>query len=256
MEAVILAGSPNDGALRVHASEPWEALVRVGARTMLERVAGAFLALPVDRLVIVAARSMVDGLQDGRVVRTPSGRDMLDNVARGLACLQSDAPAFVATSDIPLLTPDSLVGIQRAASERPGYQLYFPIVRKETFDRWVPGARRTFVRMREGVFTTGNVVLAEPEALLRSLGRASELVRLRKHPLKLAGLFGAGFLLRLLTKRLTIADAERRFRSLMGISVAAVEVDDAGIGMDVDKVDDLVQCEAILTRRDGREGSA
>jgi len=74
-------------------------------------------------------------------------------------------------------------------------------------------------------------------ALRREL--IDRLYAARKNPVKLAGMFGLGFILGLLLGRLTLRHLEARAGEIVGGRVRAIISTYAELGFDVDKLDDL-----------------
>lgn len=109
-----------------------------------------------------------------------------------------------------------------------------------------PDIERTYVRLREGVFTGGNVGLAQPAALARCLKQAEKLVAYRKNPLRLAWLLGPGLLLRFLAGKLSLAEAERKASELLEVRGKAVIAEIPEIGVDVDKPSDLALVRRLM----------
>lgn len=71
------------------------------------------------------------------------------------------------------------------------------------------------------------------------LEKAAQIVERRKNPLSIASLFGFGLMWRYLTRRLSIAIAEKRFYKVLGIRGKAIISPYAEVGVDVDKPSDL-----------------
>ena len=117
--------------------------------------------------------------------------------------------------------------------------LYYPIVSKEVNERLYPGCKRTYVGLREGTFTGGNVFLVNPKIVMQCMDVAERIIENRKNPgsyvIYWAGLsFFAFFFghcdLRMLNSGLT---------ELLGISGAVVQSPYPELGIDVDKPSDL-----------------
>jgi hypothetical protein len=102
-----------------------------------------------------------------------------------------------------------------------------------------PGVERTYVRLKEGTFTGGNITLFNPAKWEQCEELVKSLIRFRKKPLKTAKLLGFKFLLGLLLGTLPINKVEERFGSLLQIDAAAISVNYPEIGNDVDKPSDL-----------------
>ncbi|WP_027717165.1 nucleotidyltransferase family protein [Desulfovirgula thermocuniculi] len=247
VDAVVLAGSPNSGPLKECSPVPYEALIPIGPKAMVQYVVEALLAARgVGRVVVVGPRELEGCLAGFPVELVPPGKDLLENVLRALERLPGAGRVLVASSDIPLLTPRAVEDFLEQCRGREA-DLYYPVVPREAVERSFPGpSRRTYVRLRDGVFTGGNLFLVNPEVVPRCLGFGQRFIAARKSPWKLCRLLGAVFLLRYLLRRLSIEEARDRVSRLMGIRGEVVISRYAEVGVDVDKPADLEMVAAVL----------
>ncbi len=233
--AVVLAGRPNAGPLRAVGAAPWEGLVEIAGRPMVSYVVEALQqAAGVGRVVVVAPPEVAAVVQGVEVA--PPGGSLVESLRHGLA-VAGEGPVLVAGSDLPLLRAE-MVERFLAACQASGAAVCYPIVARDTCLERFPDARRTFVRLREGVFTGGNLFYLAPEAFQPVLRLLDRFYAARKSPLRLARLLGPGVLLRFVTGRLSVADVERRFGQLAGCAGRAIVCPDPEVGMDVDKPED------------------
>jgi len=93
------------------------------------------------------------------------------------------------------------------------------------------------------------VVLIGPAAFRRARPAIERAMRARKRPGDLARLFGARTLLRILTRRVTIAELERRAEAIAGIRARAVLCPHPELAIDVDRRETLDVLEARFLRR-------
>ncbi|GAA5513713.1 phosphoenolpyruvate guanylyltransferase [Deinococcus carri] len=246
--AVVLGGGdPGDPFAAAH-GVPVKALIPVGGEPMALHVLRALRASGrVSRVAYVGPTlPAMDPLIDERV--TDHGT-LLSNLEAGVEALAASGlpggeRVLVVTADIPLVTPGHLAEVLDAAP--PEAALVYPVVRREDCERAFPGVKRTYARLREGTFTGGNVFLLDPRLIGQFLPRLREVLAARKAPLKLAGLIGPGILLRLVTRRLTVAELEARVSAILGVPARALITPHAAIGTDVDKDADLRLAEAHL----------
>ena len=110
-----------------------------------------------------------------------------------------------------------------------------------------PDAKRTYGKLRDGIFTGGNMMLMAKEIIPGGQQKAREIFARRKSPLKLCNWLGWGFLIKLLCHRLTLADAETRTSALLEMRCKAIITRHACIGMDIDKPSDLELARRTLT---------
>jgi GTP:adenosylcobinamide-phosphate guanylyltransferase len=235
------------GRLAQMSGTPFRALIEVGGRPMVERVLTALRgAARAQRIIVVAPpevqRRIAPGLAD--LVVGP-GETLLDNVELALAALGNSGMAMFAHADAPLVTAEAFDDFLGQAQPL-GADLAYAIVPKEDVERRFPHGHRTYVHVREGAFTGSNAVLVNAEFITRHRELVRQFYRHRKHPLRLAGMLGAGFILRLLTGRLTIAHLEQRLGEVLGGRARAVISHYPELAFDVDKPADLETVRAII----------
>ncbi|MCL6560887.1 MAG: nucleotidyltransferase family protein, partial [Firmicutes bacterium] len=178
----------------------------------------------------------------------PPQGGLLENLDAGLYSLSDASRVLVVTGDIPLLTPSVVEGFIRLCEDQ-GAEAYYPVVPRSTMEEALPGVKRTYVRLRDGSFTGGNVGLVDPAAVKRCLNRARDFVRLRKKPFRLAMVVGIGFLVRFVLGCLSLREAEEKVSKILGIKGRVVVTPFPEIGMDVDKPSDLEIAETALAIR-------
>lgn len=248
MHAIVLAGQPNQGLLKAMSGVEYEAEILVGGRPMADWVLDALWAAP-----SVSSIGMVGPASLGRdgVILAPMTGDLFGNILNGLTTVPAgEERVLFVTSDIPWITPGALEAFLKGAPDDA--DVVYPVIPKEAAERRFPGTKRTYVRLREGTVTGGNLFLARVASVGRLKERAEVLLAHRKAPLKLARDVGLGLLLRLITGRLSLPQAEDRVGSLLGIRGRAIMFPYAEAGVDVDKPEDL----ALAERELGSPGQA
>lgn len=239
IDAVVLAGSPNRGALQGCSSAADEALIKIGRKHMVEYVIDALLAAEnVNRIVVAGPKGNLAEIIGPQVSLVDGGETVIETLQRGLELLKSTGPVLVVCSDIPLLTTAAIEDFITRCCEREA-DFYYPIISQETVKARYPQAQRTYVSLVEGVFTGGNIMLLKPHVLDRLAEVAVEVVKLRKQPVKLCRLLGLKLLLKFFYYKLSISEIEQKVYELLGITGAAVISDYPEIGVDVDKPADL-----------------
>lgn len=238
--AVVLAGGRKKGLDSEEASS--EAFITIGKRYMIEYVLGALQDSPyVDRIVISGpVTKLRDYLKDYRdIILVGSGNTAVQSFMKALEVIPGSAErVLVVTADVPLLTAQAVNDLILTCNDKRG-DLFYPIVSREINEEKYPGVKRTYVTLKEGTFTGGNLLLVNPQVVVKCLPIAEEFVRLRKRPLALAGFIGWRLLVRYLLGRLSIKDAEEKVSELMGIKGVGVITSFPEIGIDVDKQSDL-----------------
>jgi len=245
VDAVVLAGGPPAPVLTGGALP--KAFAAVGGATMAERVLAVLRGTPqIRRIALVGPVPLPPAAAAAATLTVPAGGGFLENLSAGLAALaalgqdapRDNAPVLVAAADVPLLTSAAVAAFLEAALAADADAAY-AIVPREEITRVAPGVRKTFVRLADGEFTGGSLVLLRPGAFARARPVIERAVRARKRPWELARLFGLPALVGLATGRLRIAALERRAEALAGLRARAIVCRDAGVALDVDNAEML-----------------
>lgn len=244
VEAVVLAGAKNRGKLHEVSDAPHEALIPIAGRPMVHHVLDALKASAfVDRIILVGPPEILAGYPSPEGIDVvPAGESMVQNLRLGLARVRSDERALIVTSDIPLISAEAIDDFL-SRCENVSADIYYSVVAKETNEAKYPGVKRTYVRLKEGTFTGGNIALVKPEVVEACEPMIAQAVAMRKNPLKLSRLLGFKFILKLLFNRLSMAEIEERVRLILGFRGVAVVSPYPEVGIDVDKPQDLALVE-------------
>lgn len=258
VDAVVLAGG---GALKADSGASKQtaltvgmtnkALLRIGPRLMVDYVIEALKACPeIRRIVLVgpAALQNVYGPDSGLLLARP-GDTPLGSLASGAAVLDADPDdqdwVLSCTGDIPFLTAGAVTDFIDQCRHKEA-DFYYPITSRQAVESRFPGVKRTYVKLRDGLFTGGNLFLVRRSIMKDALPKAEGFMCLRKQPVAMARLVGFGFLFTYLFGLMTIAKAERWVSKLVNYQGAAVISDYAEIGVDVDKTTDLDLARRLL----------
>ncbi|NLU50715.1 MAG: NTP transferase domain-containing protein [Syntrophomonadaceae bacterium] len=250
-DAVILAGGVNSGQLKQYAPYDNEALIIIGSYPMIYYVYKAVRSSgKIRNIVISGPRQSLEEIfkKEQRLYFAAPGEDAIDSFANAREVLQqvgSTEKILVLPTDIPLITTAAIDDfLERCEGSEADF--CYSIVGREVNEARFPGVRRTYVRIREGVFTGGNLFIVKAGVVDNCLEMAKKLVAKRKSPLALARLFGIGLAWKYLVRRLAIPDIEARFYEVLGIRGRAVISPYAEVGVDVDKPSDLKLAEKYL----------
>ena len=248
MHAIILAGGGTkvDAFAEQHGAAN-KALININGKPMFEYVLDAISAS--DRIRDVVIVGPVEDFsryaRAGVSVLADSG-DITDNCLVGIRSLPKDGRRVVLlTSDIPLVTTDILDRYLDQVAALEG-DLFYPLISQETNEARFPGMKRTYAKLRDGVFTGGNIMVLDPIIAEPIAAVVKRLVAKRKNVLAMAAVAGPFTLLRLATGGLSIAQAERRISQILRCRVVVVPCQFAEIGTDVDKESDLALAAAAL----------
>ena len=238
---VILAGGqtvPTDPLYAYTRGQP-KALLEIAGKPMITWVAAALQSCD------LTGETAIVGLPPGAQLDTPrplhfiaDQGSLISNALAGLRWAserqQGATHVILSTTDIPLITPEIVAQFIHRCQPLDK-ALYYPIVSWQSMEARFPGSQRTYSRFVEGEFAGGDLVLAETRLLHTNVDLWQTVTAARKYPWKMARVIGFSILLKLLCRRLRIADVEQKAAKLIGLPVAAIPFDRAEIAMDVDK---------------------
>lgn len=228
-------------------------LLPIAGKPMVTHVVEALAAVRGVRQVLVVGLGEADlGYSAVPAQHLPPAGDLVANVAAGFAHATQHYPAVEAvlysSCDVPLLTPAILDAFVEECFSTD-HELYCPVVERSVMERRFPSSRRSYVHLLEGDFTSGDVLLLRAGLTVGRLQLLGDLRRQRKHPLRQARAIGLGTLLKLVTGRLSLAEAEACVCRALEVRGRAVPFPHAEVGMDVDEPFQLEIVRAELEAR-------
>ncbi len=249
-DAIILAGTGKTTPLTEQEGVDNKAFIEINGRTLLSYTLEALRAVEsVDRVVVVGpAEKLAPLIEPYNILVVNEQGEIPENILAGFKALRPAKHFLVVSGDIPLLKAEAVDDFLLQCSPYES-DFYYPIVSKEVNDKRFPDMKRTYMGLKDGMFTGGNLFLVNSEKTEEALPRVRKFIELRKSPLRLLAALGFGFVLKFISKRLTIVELENNIPRLLGISGKAVISDYPEISTDVDKISDLelVQRELSLT---------
>ncbi|WP_425059659.1 hypothetical protein SCACP_02550 [Sporomusa carbonis] len=239
-DAIILAGGENSRNLNHYTSQPYEAMIEIAGKPMVEFVAEALAATPHVARIFVAgpARELAKCAFPQNVIIVDGGQTIMETISLGMRALGHENLTLVVTADIPLLTA---AAINDFLAQCAGVEadLYYPIVTRSDHERRFPGNKRTYVRLKEGTFTGGNIFLVNPKIVPQCMQVAERIFDNRKNPFKLCCLLGWTFVVQFVLGTLKLKQVEKRVGDILGLKGAVIRSQYAELGIDVDKPSDL-----------------
>lgn len=232
MNAIILAGSTGEEKL------PDKALIKIKGKYMITYVIDALRQSgKIDKIAVVGDRNKLNHLDDIDLI-IDQGSSIVENVIKGIEPFKNDKRVLILTCDIPMLTKDAVIDFIEQ-SESKDADLCYPIVKREDNERKFPGAKRTYVRIREGTFTGGNIFYINPAIIDSCINAANQFISYRKKPWKLGRLLGLKILILFAFGRVTIDQLEGKVSELFNIKAKAIISRYPEIGNDIDKDEDV-----------------
>lgn len=246
-DILILGGGEVPEGLEAYSDYGTKATIKLGGRLMIEYVVEALAAAPgAGRILVVGNEDPLKRVLGERVWRVePASDSMLANLRLGVDVFADSEWLLVASCDIPLIGPDMIGRFVETCGGLPG-DIFAALLAKEVFAEKFPTTKRTYGRVKEGMFTTGNVFLLKPSALRNNWGHIDDVIASRKSPLKLVRLIGFMNIILFLFKQLSIPRAEKTVQKILGVEGHVAPCMDPEIGIDVDKVVDYELVKSIL----------
>lgn len=254
IDALILGGGTLKGLEEATLSK---ALIEIDKKPMIEYVVDALKESPsIDRIVALVPADARSESWVSKVDDVLLAGDFIGNICLGLDNLrsknESSSRVFLTSCDIPLLSPEAIEDfISRC--RRAEAEIYYAIISKDVIMARYPETKRTYVTLREGTFTGGNVSLVSPKAIKKNFGLLEKAYNLRKSPFKLARTLGFNFIIRFVFRSLSLADVENRVTDLLNARGKAIVTPYPEIGIDVDKQADLELVQKIIGRMKSEE---
>lgn len=250
VDAVVLAGAKNDGPLRACSSVDSEALITIGEKTMVEYVVDALDGSSyVKKIMVVGPRSELNELfYRDSVEIVDAGASIVENVKLGLERVSEPEWVLVVGSDIPLLTVEGVDDFLKKCDVKAA-DFFYPVVKKSIVEKKFGDSKRTYVKLRDGIFTGGNMFLVRAQVVEACIAKGQEFIELRKNPVALCRAVGLGFLFKFVTGAMSVAEAERTVSEFLGVRGKAVISDYPEVGVDVDKPEDYQIINRLLLKR-------
>jgi len=256
--AVVTAGwSPSeDDPLAEYTRGKPKALIPIAGKPMIAYVVDALAGSRYIQHIVVVALDPAAGVQFPVPVEyVPDAGDILANAEAGIRYALDHYPdldaVLLSSSDLPTITP-AIVDAFIEECFRTDHDLYYSIVERSVMEARFPESRRSYVHLREGDFAGGDIMLVRPSMALSQRELWQSLAEARKNALRQARMFGLWPLFKLIIRRLSLAEAERRACKALNVRGRGVPFPYAEVGMDVDKPFQLEIVRAELEARAAR----
>jgi CTP:molybdopterin cytidylyltransferase MocA len=264
LTSLVLAGRRGpDDPVATAAGLSHKCLVPADGVPMLARVVEALAASRSVGSIVISIEDpdLVGDLErlsprrkDGRLRVFPSAATPSLSALAAAKSLDQPFPLLITTADHALLTPD-LVDFFASAARETGADIVAGLVPAEVLLDAYPQTKRTFLRFRDGRYSSCNLFCVLTEAGLRVLDFWRRVERDRKRPWRIARAFGIGTLVAYVLGRLTLEQGLARLSRTLDVDARAVIVPTAEAAIDVDKPSDLTLVEEILRRRGDSHGT-
>lgn len=202
----------------------YKCLLKVGGRTLLEVALDAVRGCGrAEKVVVVGNPRLQRWLTAPNEVLIPERVEAHENFIDGLEAVAQYRRVLYLTTDLPFVTAEAVSRFIDACP--PDVQVCYAVVRREAFEARFPNSPSIYACLRDGEFAAGCAGMVEPAVLLERREWIRQAAQRRKSLWRLALLVGGGVLWKYATRRLTVADVERRAERLLGARCRAVPCD-------------------------------
>lgn len=249
-DAVILAGG-RSAWLQQECGTDIRCLAEINNKRILDYLTEALRESGrIRRIMLAAPENAVapEQLPEG-VEMCSAAEDMPSTAKKAAEALQSTEKLLFVCDDIPLLSGAAINDFLDQCEQYPEKQVFYPIIPQQVCQGNFSEGKRTYVKLADGIFTGGNMMVIDAAIIPKGLAKAREIYSKRKKPLELCGWLGWSFILKFLLRRLDTAAAEQRTTQLLELPSKVIVTEYAEVGMDVDKADDWQLVKKYLTQK-------
>jgi len=240
VDVILPAGGRISGELAQAAGTEVKALFRLGGKTMLERTLEVVRATGrASRIVVVGpqeAAPYTKGLADVVLPETGSGSQNVLQGLEWLSAVNGEEHALIVTTDLPFLTPDALNEFLDACP--PQLDLCVPVITRQEFEVRFSRSAARYARLRDGEWLIGCAVLVRPAAVVSNRSLLDRVFAARRSKMAMVRLLGPSFVLRFLTRRLTVKQIEAKALDILGCTGSAIRVCAPELAFDIDYPED------------------
>lgn len=247
MDCIIVAGGrPGlEDPLYPYTQGKPKALLKLNGQPMLAHVLSALdNSRYVEQLIVVGLEATEGEValpylgSPEKVHFLPDQGGIVSNARHGLEWLEANRPGaaelLISTADIPLLT-GAIVDAFVDQCQPFDQLVYYNVVTRETMEARFPHSNRTFVRLQGMQVAGGDLILAQARILHTNQKLWEALSNARKHAWQLAHIVGPATLLKLLLRRLSLAEVEQLATRMFGAPIRVLTSPYPELAMDADK---------------------
>ncbi len=242
---VVPAGGEISAEFAQHIGSPYRALAPFGPNRMplLQHIVTTLRAAEPDAKIICVAPPEVSRAVDSVDLWLPAGGSGPENMRLGLSHAEAGQPALLCTSDLPLITAESVRAFVGAC--RADAQVTAGLVHAEAYQKTFPDAPPSeFVSLTDiGPVTLAGLFQIQPDLLDRRSALFDTLFNARKSQARMAGIAGPQLLWQLATKTLRLSSIMHRAEHLLGGPIQIIRDADPVLAYDTDTLDDYTYAE-------------
>lgn len=178
--------------------------------------------------------------------------ELLDNIqAAAEEAMRLDPKiqqALILSGDVPGITAPMIDWMVNEIKNLD-LDIVYTVVEKSEIEKVFPGSRRTYIKFKDIEVCGGDIICFRPSMLLDTKAKWRKLIESRKSPVKQAALIGFDTLLLLITRQITLKQAEQKVTSRLNLTGKVMLAPFAEMGMDVDKSFQLEIMREYLAKR-------
>ncbi len=208
---------------------------------------------------------VVTGSEDLKVVVEPllrkgepfvvGGRTVTDRLKAAMKHVQADHVLLV-PADLVLMRSSDVDAAVSLCGKTGQVELMYLLVRKKALDEVYPWKKRTYVTLKEGVFTGSHVTFIGTELIRRRADILDTVYRLRKSPLRLVKFIGLGNTMRYVFRKLSIDRLKKTVASRLSCDVEYAMTDLVDLATDYSRPEEKPFIEKVLKERTDDERAA
>jgi len=257
MYAIITAGGvlKEGDALYDVTGEGQKVLLEIAGKPILQWVLDAVSQSQTIEQIVIVGLSEVNSVKCRQpITNLEAHGSLLENIESGINKVQEIDPhaqkMILISGDLPGISGEMIDWMADFAAKSDNEFLY-PLIERSLMEYVFPGAKRTYVRLREGEFCGGDLMGISASMVKTKDLQGRKLVESRKNPLKQAWILGLDMCLRLAVGRLSLARDVPIICRRLGITGKAVISPFAEIAMDIDKPQHISVMEKYLALKKG-----
>jgi len=254
MQAVIIAGGKKEKKFEAIAPEAInKAFIKINNKYIVEFVLDALeKSVYIKDIILVAPPDApLDNIRRReKVIKiVPSGETIVDSTRNGLQAISSPSDyVLLVVADIPLITSTAIDDfVERCREDSDEADFYYSIIPKEVSVKKFPQVRHTYVKLKDGTFCGGGLILLKPQLCTpQRCSLMDKLVKSRKKPWNMALILGLNILTKLLLGKLSKQEIEELVSSLSQCKAKGIITSYPEVGVNVDKEGDLKTVEELM----------
>lgn len=245
-EAILLAGGTLEKDFAEYGEFPSKAYLPIHGKRMADYVLDVLESVSeITRIISVVPKHAPAFLGTVGVV---GGKSILESMTAGIeAILPETEMALFVTCDLPCLTAAGVKDFINQ-SEHANAGLCYSYASKSDSELQFPGIHHTYVRMREGTICGGGLIGVAPKNFPSLARFADRATKCRKNVFAIVGILGIPMIAKLLFRRLSIRDGERRASELLGFPAKGIFSRYPEIAFNVDDARSLSLAQKFLRK--------